>query len=46
MLCEADLTEGTLLEQGLEKLFAIQQVSYIHIHFAKPGCYAAKATRP
>ncbi len=45
MLCEADLADGTVLEQGLEKLFALPQVAYIHIHYAKPGCYAAKANR-
>jgi len=45
MLLEADLADGSLLEPTLERLFANPQVAYIHIHFAKPGCYAAKATR-
>ncbi len=45
MLCEADLADGALLEPALEKLFSNPQVAYIHIHFAKPGCYAAIATR-
>ena len=45
MLIAADLAEGTALESALEAMFANEAVSYIHLHFAKPGCYAARAVR-
>jgi hypothetical protein len=45
MLVAADLTEGAELEAALERQFADPMVAYIHIHFAKPGCYAARADR-
>ena len=45
MLIAADLAEGTALESALEAMFANEAVSYIHLHFAKPGCYAARVVR-
>ena len=45
MMLAADLIEGTVLESGLEELFRNDDVAYVHIHFAKPGCYAARADR-
>jgi hypothetical protein len=46
MMTAADLVEGPVLEGLLEEMLAEANVSYVHIHFAKPGCYAACATRP
>lgn len=45
MLVTADLAEGTVLESCIEALFANPAVAYIHLHFAKPGCYAARVDR-
>ena len=45
MLIAADLAEGTALESALEAMFTNEAVGYIHLHFAKPGCYAARAVR-
>ena len=45
MMIEADLSEGVDLKTALHRLFQNSAVSYIHIHFAKPGCYAAIAER-
>jgi hypothetical protein len=45
MLVTADLTEGADLEVALERQFAEPAAAYVHIHFAKPGCYAARADR-
>jgi hypothetical protein len=45
MLVAADLAEGAALKTGLHSMLADAQVAYIHIHFAKPGCYAARADR-
>ncbi len=45
MLVGADLTEGTALEAVIERLFAHPRASYLHVHYAKPGCYAALVER-
>ena len=42
---EADLADGNELESGLARLFASKDTAYIHLHFAKPGCYAARVDR-
>lgn len=45
MLAAADLAEGTRLESAIEAMLAQPSVSYVHLHFAKPGCYAARVER-
>jgi Protein of unknown function (DUF1203) len=45
MLMNADVVEGTQLESGLAELFSSPRVSYVHAHFARPGCYAARIDR-
>lgn len=44
MMVSADVMPGTDLEAGLETLFAQAQVEYVHLHYAKPGCYACRVT--
>ena len=39
------LTEGRELEAAIEKLLANPDAAYLHIHFAAPGCYAARVER-
>jgi Protein of unknown function (DUF1203) len=39
------LSEGRVLEAAIEKLFANPDAAYLHIHFAAPGCYAARVER-
>lgn len=39
------LSEGRVLEAAIEKLFANPDAAYLHIHFAAPGCYAARVVR-
>lgn len=41
----ADVIEGSEAEQLIERLFADPAVAYIHAHYAKPGCYAARIDR-
>ncbi len=43
MLVEADVVEGRELEPVIERLLA--NAAYLHIHFAKPGCFAARVDR-
>jgi hypothetical protein len=45
MLVAADLAEGCDLENAIATMFADAAVSAIHLHFAKPGCYAARVER-
>jgi hypothetical protein len=45
MITEADLVEGPQLESLIERLFGNQRARYLHVHFAKPGCYAARVDR-
>ena len=40
MLVAADVVEGRELEPALERLLC--GAAYLHVHFAKPGCYAAR----
>jgi len=45
MLREADVAQGTALEPLVEQLFADNEIAYLHIHMARPGCYAARVDR-
>src|SRR6478736_9128460 len=45
MLADADVTDGTDLEALIERQFGNAQTQYLHIHFARPGCYAARVDR-
>jgi hypothetical protein len=39
------LVDGKKLESAIARLFADAQAAYLHIHFASPGCYAARVDR-
>jgi hypothetical protein len=45
MIVEADAVEGTEVEAVLTRLFARPDTAYIHIHYAKRGCFAALVER-
>ena len=45
LMIDADVVEGRNLETLLERLLANERVSYAHIHFARPGCFACRVTR-
>jgi hypothetical protein len=45
MMVGWELAEGTELEGAIERLFADQRAAYLHVHFAAPGCYAARIDR-
>ena len=42
---DADVTPGEDLEPLLERFFADKSVAYIHVHYARRGCYAARVER-
>jgi len=45
MMVERELVEGTALEGAIERLLANPRAAYLHVHFAAPGCYAARVAR-
>jgi hypothetical protein len=45
MMVDADVVAGAELRPVLERLLAMPEVDYLHLHNAKPGCYAARAER-
>ncbi|MDR3376866.1 MAG: DUF1203 domain-containing protein [Ancalomicrobiaceae bacterium] len=44
-MLEADLAEGRDLAPLIERFFQIADVAYLHAHFAKRGCFAARIDR-
>jgi Protein of unknown function (DUF1203) len=44
-MLDADLTDGRDVETLIERLLANPDVDYIHAHYAKRGCYAARVDR-
>jgi hypothetical protein len=44
-MIDADVVEGSEAEPVIERLLADPAVAYIHAHYAKPGCYAARIDR-
>ena len=42
MMTGWELTEGMKLEAAVDALFADPRAAYLHVHFAAPGCYAAR----
>ena len=40
MLVDADVIDGTSLDEAAERL--MRDASYLHVHNARPGCFAAR----
>lgn len=45
MMVWADVAPGGELEPAIEALFAHERTAYLHLHYAKPGCYACRVER-
>jgi hypothetical protein len=45
MLVAWELVEGHELEPVIERLLTDPRAAHLHIHFAAPGCYAARVDR-
>lgn len=45
MMVGFELVDGRNLEATIEKLFADPRAAYLHLHFAAPGCYAARVDK-
>ena len=44
-MLDADLVPGTDLIPLIARFFAVSDVAYLHAHYAKRGCYAARIVR-
>jgi hypothetical protein len=44
-MVDADLVDGSALEPLIERFLANPAVDYLHAHYAKRGCYAARIER-
>jgi hypothetical protein len=45
MMVGWELIDGRRLEAAVERLFADPRAAYLHVHYAAPGCYAARIDR-
>src|SRR6516164_808887 len=45
MMVGWELVDGGELESAIERLFADPSSAYLHVHYAAPGCYAARVDR-
>jgi hypothetical protein len=44
-IVDAEVTEGTGLAALIDRFFADDRVAYLHAHFARRGCFAARIDR-
>ncbi|MGY4515856.1 DUF1203 domain-containing protein [Lysobacter sp. HA18] len=42
MIVEADVVDGVDGDARIEAMLATPDVAYVHVHYARPGCYAAR----
>jgi hypothetical protein len=45
LMLDADIAEGREARPLIERLLALPDVSYLHAHYARRGCYAARIER-
>lgn len=45
MMVGWELVDGHQLDAAIERLFADPRAAYLHVHYAAPGCYAARVDR-
>jgi hypothetical protein len=45
MLLDADVADGQYIERLIEGMLELRGVAYLHVHNAKPGCFAARVDR-
>jgi hypothetical protein len=45
MMVGWELIDGRQMEAAVERLFTDPRAVYLHVHYAAPGCYAARIDR-
>lgn len=42
---DADVIPGAAVQERIESMFANERIDYLHVHFARRGCYACRIER-
>jgi hypothetical protein len=45
LMVASEVVEGSHLKPQIERFFADEQISYLHLHNAKPGCFSCRVDR-
>ncbi|MEO8384990.1 MAG: DUF1203 domain-containing protein [Betaproteobacteria bacterium] len=45
LIVVADVVDGSVLETLIGKFFEHEEVAYLHLHYARRGCYACRVDR-
>ncbi len=45
MIIDADIVEGAEVEPVIQRLLSNPEAAYIHVHYAKQGCFSGKIER-
>jgi hypothetical protein len=45
LMIDADVVDGREVEHVLSRMLERERISYVHVHFARPGCYACRVDR-
>jgi hypothetical protein len=45
MMIDADVVDGSQVEPLIERMLADAHTAYIHAHYARRGCFAARIER-
>jgi hypothetical protein len=45
LMVDADVVEGSQIAAAIDRAFSDPAVAYVHLHYAKPGCFAASVQR-
>jgi hypothetical protein len=45
LMIASDVVEGRDLESSIEYFFTQENIAYLHLHNAKPGCYSCRVDR-
>ncbi len=45
MMALAEVVEGAEIDQLIQQFFADSRVAYLHVHYARPGCFACRIDR-
>ena len=44
-LIDANLVAGAEAQNVIERMLSVEEVQYLHAHYARQGCYAAQIDR-
>lgn len=45
LIVEADVVDGSVLEPAIDRFFSNPAVAYLHVHYARRGCYSCRIDR-